>query len=238
MIKNIKNNTINWDCKEVDGNSINQSDMVNKEDLLITIYGGPSIGKVDIIFEEKLCTYATSPDLKGFSSQNIWRMKQFYECYRDNEKLSTLLREISWSNNLHILSKTKSIEEKEFYIRLCIEEKYSARELARQIDSAYFERSMLSKGKISTNITEKYPQISNMFKDSYILEFLNLPEKFYEKDLQKAIIHNLKKFILEFGKDFIFVGEEYKLQVGNNDYYIDLLFYNRNLSTALVAEYI
>lgn len=68
----------------------------------------------------------TNPDLKGFSSQNLWRMKQFYECYKDNEKLSSLLREISWSNNLHIISKTKSMEEKEFYIRLCIKEKYSA----------------------------------------------------------------------------------------------------------------
>lgn len=179
---------------------------------------------------------ATNPELKGFSSQNLWRMKQFYECYKDNKKLSTLLREISWSNNLHILSKTKSIEEKEFYIRLCIKEKYSARELARQIDSAYFERSMLSKGKVLTNITETYPQVSNMFKDSYILEFLNLPEKFYEKDLQKAIIHNLKNFILEFGKDFIFIGEEYRVQVGNNDYYIDLLFYNRELSCLVAFE--
>lgn len=151
-------------------------------------------------------------------------MKQFYECYKGNEKLSTLLREISWSNNLHILSKTKSIEEKEFYIRLCIKEKYSARELARQIDSSYFERSMMYKRKVLTNITETYPEVSNMFKDSYILEFLNLPEKFQEKDLQKARIHNLKNFILEFGKDFIFIGQEYKLQVGNNDYYIDLLF--------------
>lgn len=146
------------------------------------------------------------------------------------------MREISWSNNLHILSKTKSIEEKEYYIRLCIKEKYSARELARQIDSAHFERSMLSKGKVLTNITETYPKGSNMFEDSYVLEFLNLPEKFYEKDLQKAIIHNLKKFILEFGKDFIFIGEEYKLQVGNNDYYIDLLFYNRELSCLVAFE--
>ena len=179
---------------------------------------------------------ATNPDLKGFSAQNIWRMKQFYECYKDNEKLSSLLREISWTNNLHILSKTKNIEEKEFYIRLCIKERYSSRELARQIDSAYFERSMLSKGNVLTNITQTYSNVSNMFKDSYVLEFLNLPEKFHEKDLQKAIIHNLKNFILEFGKDFIFIGQEYKLQVGNNDYYIDLLFYNRELSCLVAFE--
>ncbi|MEQ8190035.1 MAG: DUF1016 N-terminal domain-containing protein [Candidatus Eremiobacterota bacterium] len=70
----------------------------------------------------------TMPDFKGFSSQNIWRMKQFYECYKDHEKLSTLLRELSWSSHLHILSKTKTIEEKEFYLRLTVKEKYSVRE--------------------------------------------------------------------------------------------------------------
>ena len=176
------------------------------------------------------------PDLKGFSAQNMWRMKQFYECYKDQSKLSTLLREISWSNNLHILSKTKSLDEKEFYIRLCIKEKYSARELERQIDSGFFERYMLTEGKAPTAITNLYPEAPKIFRDSYILEFLNLPEKFREKDLQKAIIHYLKKFILEFGKDFIFIGEEYKIQVGNNDYFIDLLFYHRELSCLVAFE--
>jgi len=176
------------------------------------------------------------PDLKGFSSQNMWRMKQIYECYKDNEKLSTLLREISWSNNLHILSKTKSIEEREFYIKLCIQEKYSAREMERQIDSGYFERYMLSDGKAPAAITELYPEAQKIFKDSYVFEFLNLPDKHLEKDLQKALIHNLKKFILELGKDFIFIGEEYKLQVGKSDFYIDLLFYHRELSCLVAFE--
>jgi predicted nuclease of restriction endonuclease-like (RecB) superfamily len=135
---------------------------------------------------------ATNPDLEGFSSQNLWRMKQFYEFYKDNEKLSSLLREISWTNNLHILSKTKSLEEKEFYMpKLCMKEKYSARELARQIDSGYFERCMLLQGKISTNITEIYPNVSNMFRDSYVLEFLNLPEKFYTRT--SIVLCELKK---------------------------------------------
>lgn len=172
------------------------------------------------------------PDLKGFSAQNIWRMKQFYECYKDNEKLSTLLREISWSNNLHILSKTKSFEEKEFYIKLCIKEKYSSRELERQISSSFYERYMLS-------TKANYPQTNNtkqIFRDSYMFEFLNLPENFRERDLQKAIIQNLKNFLLEFGKDFIFIGEEYKIQVGNSDFFIDLLFYHRGLSCLVAFE--
>jgi predicted nuclease of restriction endonuclease-like (RecB) superfamily len=176
------------------------------------------------------------PDLKGFSPQNLWRMKQFYECYKDYPKLSTLLREITWSNNLHIMSKTKSIEEKEFYINLCIKEKYSARELERQIDSCYFERLMLSDGKLSPAVINLYPDATSLFRDSYVLEFLNLPDNFPESDLQKAIIHNLKKFVLEFGKDFIFIGEEYRVQVGNNDYFIDLLFYHRELSCLVAFE--
>jgi predicted nuclease of restriction endonuclease-like (RecB) superfamily len=176
------------------------------------------------------------PNIKGFSSQNIWRMKQFFECYRDNEKLSALLREISWTNNIMILSKSKTVEEKEFYLRLCIKERYSSRELERQIDSGYFERYMLTDKKASFTIKEKYSKAPKIFRDSYVLEFLNLPDKHLEKDLQKAIIYNLKKFILEFGKDFIFIGEEYKIQVGNSDFYIDLLFYHRELSCLVALE--
>lgn len=135
-----------------------------------------------------------------------------------------------------ILSKTKSVEEREFYIRLCIKDRYSSRELERQIDSCYFERYMLSDGKASAALTELYPEAPRIFRDSYIFEFLNLPDKHLEKDLQKALIHNLKKFILELGKDFIFIGEEYKLQVGNSDFYIDLLFYHRELSCLVAFE--
>lgn len=121
-------------------------------------------------------------DMKGFSSQNLWRMKQFYETYKDSEKLSAMLREISWTNNIMIMSKTKSIEEKEFYIRLAIKEKYSSRELERQLDSGYFERCMLSNGSLPV-LSERYPDAAGVFRDTYVLEFLNLPEKFQEKDL-------------------------------------------------------
>jgi len=176
------------------------------------------------------------PDLKGFSTQNLWRMKQFYDTYSNIPKLSTLLREISWSSNLHILSKTKTIEEKEFYLRLAIMEKYSVRELARQIDSGYYERHHLSRKKISPLVTQIHPSIPVVFKDRYILDFLDLPHDFSEKDLQKAIVENLKSFILEFGKDFTFVGEEYRLQVGNHDYFIDLLFYHRGLRCLVALE--
>ena len=179
------------------------------------------------------------PGLNGFSHQNMWRMKQFYEAYKDQPKLSPLVRELTWTNNLHILSKTKSMEEKEFYLRLAIKEKYTKRELERQIDSGFYERTMLSDTKtlkVSPAVTQIHPDISSAFKDIYIFNFLNLPKHFSEKDLQNAIIQNFKHFILEFGRDFTFVGEEYRLQVGNHDYFIDLLFFHRELQCLVIVE--
>ena len=170
------------------------------------------------------------PSAKGFSPQNIWRMKQFYETYRDKEKLSPLVREISWSNNLLILSGCKTDEAKEFYLRLCARNGYSKRELERQIDSMLFERTMLSDAKNKQLITRSEGLAA--LRDAYVFEFLELPKK----DLRKAIVDNLKSFILEFGKDFTFVGEEYRVQVGNTDFFIDLLFYNRALSCLVAVD--
>ncbi len=174
------------------------------------------------------------PEIKGFSSQNIWRMKQFYETYAEKPKLSALVREISWTNNLMIISKSTSYEEKEFYLRLSIQEKYSSRELERQIDSGLFERVLLSDKKLSAVLREIHPKANEAFRDNYMLDFLSLPKKHSEKDLRKSIIKHLKNFVLEFGKDFTFVGEEYRVQVGNKDFYVDLLFYHRELQ-CLVA---
>ena len=161
-------------------------------------------------------------------------MKQFYETYRDNEKLSPLVREISWSNNLLIMTGCKTNESKEFYMRLCIQNGYAKRDLERQIDSMLYERTMLSQEK-NKELIERHPAVGAL-RDSYVLEFLDVPEDFKEKDLRKAIIANLKKFILEFGKDFTFVGEEYRVQVGNTDFFIDLLFFNRALSCLVAVE--
>lgn len=178
----------------------------------------------------------TEPELKGFSDKNLWRMKQFYEAYKDSPKLSALLREISWTNNLTILSRAKTVEEREFYIRLTIQERYSSRELERQISSAVYERTMLGNKKLSPVMREIHPAINNTFKDDYIFEFLGLPEPHSENDLQKSLIGQMKNFILELGKDFIFIGEEYRVQVGNSDYYIDLLFYHRGLQCLVAFE--
>ncbi|KAA0127316.1 DUF1016 domain-containing protein [Chryseobacterium sp. SN22] len=179
---------------------------------------------------------ANEPEIKGFSDKNLWRMKQFYEAYREFPKVSTLLREISWSHNLSIFSRCKSIEEREFYIKLTKQENYSFRELERQISSSLFERTMIGNSKLSTVLRQNNPDIANTFKDSYVFDFLNLPDLHSENDLQKGLIKQMKDFILELGKDFLFVGEEYRVQVGSSDFYIDLLFYHRGLQCLVAFE--
>lgn len=150
--------------------------------------------------------------------------------------VSALLTQISWTNHLEILSGTKSAEEKLFYLLLAAKERLSKRELRRQINSAVFERTMIGNQKLSTVLKETHPDITNSIKDSYILEFLNLPEQHNESDLQKALIQQLRQFILELGKDFLFVGDNYRLQVSNTDFFIDLLFYHRSLRCFVVFE--
>lgn len=178
----------------------------------------------------------TDPDIKGFSDKNLWRMKQFYETYREDEKLSALVRELPWSHNLTIFSRCKSSEEREFYLKLSAQEKYSVRQLDRQISARFFERTTLGNQNLSTALRELHPSINQTFKDPYVLEFLGLPESHSENDLQKALVRHMKTFILELGRDFLFVGEQFRLQVGNQDFYIDLLFYHRELSAMVAFE--
>jgi predicted nuclease of restriction endonuclease-like (RecB) superfamily len=176
------------------------------------------------------------PELKGFSSKNIWRMKQFYETYKDFPNLSPLVREISWTNNLLVFSRCRTIEEKEFYLKLIKHENYSKRELDRQISASLFERTMIGSSKRLKPLGEHNSDIINTFKDSYVFEFLNLSASHNERDLQRGLVTQMKNFILELGKDFLFVGEEYKLQVGNSDFLIDLLFYHRGLQCLVAFE--
>jgi len=194
------------------------------------------------------------PLLSGFTRPGIYRMVQFYDTYTNpaivstvsrqllfddnqcNEFVSTLLRQISWSHHLEIMSACKLPEEKVFYLIQAPKERWSVRELRRQIKSSLFERTMMGNLTISAAVKD-LPQSSkvlNVFKDSYVFEFLNLSEPHKEIDLQRAIVANLKKFLIELGSDFAFIGEEYKLQVGMRDFRIDLLFYHRELQ-CLVA---
>ncbi|WP_368388185.1 YhcG family protein [Pedobacter polysacchareus] len=176
------------------------------------------------------------PGLKGFSNKNLWRMRQFYEIYREDPKVSPLVRQISRTNNLIIFSRAKTGEEREFYLRLCIQEKYGKRELERQLSSSFYEKVMIGKSEFSTSLRQAKNDVPVNFKDSYIFEFLNLAEPYTENDLKKGLIKQMKTFILEIGKDFIFMGEEYKVMIGNTDFYLDLLFFHRGLQCLVAFE--
>ncbi|MEO7209651.1 MAG: PDDEXK nuclease domain-containing protein [Chitinophagaceae bacterium] len=191
------------------------------------------------------------PNLSGFNRRGLYRMKQFYEAYSDplivttvmtqlklteneaSEFVTTVLTQIQWTAHLHILNKTKTNEEKIFYLQLATNDKLSVRELERQLNTAVYERSVLS-NTIMLKSDGRIPR--DLFKDPYIFEFLNLPEGHSENDFEKAIIQNLQKFILEVGKGFTYMGNQYKLQVGNKDFFTDLLFYHRDLQCMVLFE--
>lgn len=193
-------------------------------------YGDAFVQKLADFFSENY------PELKGFNRRGLYRMKQFYELYKDEEKVSPLVTQLSWSNHLKIMSACKTMDERIFYMNMCIKERLSKRELERQIDSGYYERYMLSQNPQSLALETAKKATGNIFLDNYVLDFLDVPEPMSEHDLQKSIIRNLKDFILEIGKDFTFVGEEYRVQVGNHDFFIDLLFYHRGLSCLVAFE--
>ena len=193
-------------------------------------YGSNFVENVADFFSENY------PELKGFNRRGLYRMKQFYELYKDDEKVSPLVTQLSWTNHLKIMSGSKSREERQFYIELAVREKYSKRELEIQMDSGYYERYMLSNGESLPAIQKAKRETHNLFMDSYVLEFLDAPKIGNEREFQKSILENLKNFILEIGKDFSFIGNEYRVQVGNHDYYIDLLFYHRGLSCLVAFE--
>lgn len=175
--------------------------------------------------------------LRGFSSSNLWRMRQFYRTWRaaPNE-VATLLRELPWSAHVDLLGRCATDAEREFYLRHALRENHSVRDLRRAIDTATFERVALADGKIAT-LSRVFPEESRRhFKDSYVVEFLGLPVAHSETDLRRALVHRLAQFLRELGRDFSFIGEEYPIQVGTRDGSIDLLFFHRGLNCLVAIE--
>ena len=179
---------------------------------------------------------AHRPGTAGFSASNLWRMRQFFDTYAAQPKLAALLRELNWTQNLLVLARAKRDEEREFYLRLAIRERWSSRELERQLNSALFERTVLSPPKVSAALTQIHASAATIFKDTYFLDFLDLPDGHSEGDLQHALVANVRRFLIELGRDFCFVGEQYLLQVGGKDFRLDLLFFHRELQCLVAFE--
>lgn len=177
------------------------------------------------------------PGLRGFSPQNLWRMRQFFEAYRNAPKLSPLVRELPWTHNLIILAQSKRPEEREFYLRIAIRERGGKRELERQFRLGAFERAVLKPPKLSPAVRVLHGQsAAGNFKDTYVVEFLDLPPSHSEADLHQALLAQLKSFLIELGRDFCFVGSEYPVQVGGRDFALDLLFFHRGLNCLVAIE--
>lgn len=180
------------------------------------------------------------PGVKGYSIRNLWNMKRFYESYQKLQALpAELLFNVSWTNHVFILDKTSSDEEKQFYLKMCIKERWSSRELERQLDSSLFERYMLAdKPKKVTALIPKHEtkDLVKHFKDEYVLEFLNLRKEYSEQELEKAILDNLRDFFLEFGRSFTFVASQYMIDIGGRENKIDLLFYHRELRCLVAVD--
>jgi len=178
----------------------------------------------------------TQPSLRGFTRSNLFRMRQFYETYREDQKVAPLVRQLPWSHHLIILGQSKRPEEREFYLRIAVQERWSKRELERQVNSALFARVVLSPPKVSPAVRHLHPEALSIFKDAYNLEFLGLPQIHAEADLHRALLDKLRNFLIELGRDFCFAGSEYPLQVGGRDFALDLLFFHRGLNALIAIE--
>lgn len=196
------------------------------------------------------------PGLRGFTRSNLLRMRQFYQTYcdheivaplvrqlpsslgptADHEIVAALLRQLPWTHHLIIIGQCKRPEEREFYLRLAIREQWSKRELERQLKGALFERAVLSPPKVSAVLSQIHPDALSIFKDSYLLEFLDLPAGHSEADLHQGLLLQLRDFLIELGRDFCFIGTEFPLQVGGRDFALDLLFFHRGLNCLVAIE--
>jgi predicted nuclease of restriction endonuclease-like (RecB) superfamily len=173
------------------------------------------------------------PTLRGFTRRNLFRMRQFYEAYRGREKVSPLVTQLPWTHHLLILG-TRTDDEREFYVLAAVRSGWSSRELERQIRARAFERSAAP--KVSALLTQTHPTAPADFKDVYSLEFLGLPREHSEADLHGALLRDLGRFLTELGSDFCFVGSEHPVQVGQQDFAIDLVFFHRGLACLVAVE--
>ncbi len=177
------------------------------------------------------------PDMSGFSVTNIKYMRQWFIFYANSQQLVDQIFQIPWGHNIHIVSKSKSIDEALFYVNTTIQNNYSRASLVQEIQKDLYARN----GKAINNFERKLPKIHSQLaqetlKDPYNFDFLDLRQSHDEKELEDALMKNMTKFLLELGQGFSFLGRQYKIVVDNNDFKIDLLFYHVKLHCYVVVE--
>ena len=177
------------------------------------------------------------PGIQGFSAQNLWRMRQFYLAYAGNEKLSPLVREISWTKNVVIFMQCKDVLEREFYIRMTKKFGWSKNVLIHQIENQSYEKTLLGQTNFDKALTPKLrAQAKLAVKDEYTFDFLELGEEHGERELERALIARIEKFLRAMGSLFAFVGSQFRLEVEDTEYFVDLLLYHRRLRCLVAIE--
>jgi len=175
--------------------------------------------------------------MKGFSIQNLWNMRQFYLEYKDNEKLQPLVGEISWTKNVVIFQKCKDALEREFYIKMTIQFGLTKDVLINHIENKSYEKFLLNQTNFDTAIVEKYKHQAKLaVKDEYNFSFLELDDDYSEHELEIGLINKVREFLAQMGSDFTFIGNQYRLEIDNEEYFIDLLLYHRRLKSLIAIE--
>ena len=175
--------------------------------------------------------------VKGFSTDNLWRMRKFYLKYFENKKLAPLVQEIGWSHNILIMEKCKDDLEREFYIQMVKKYGWTKNVLIHQVEGKSYERFLLNQTNFDKTLEEKYKHQAKLtVKDSYSFDFLGMSEDYGEREMELELIKNIRSFLMEMGSDFAFIGNQYKVTVAEDDFYIDLLLYHRRLKSLVVIE--
>ncbi len=175
--------------------------------------------------------------MRGFSVQNLWNMRMFYLKYKDSEKLQTMSREIGWSHNVLIFQKCKDNQERQFYILSTKKFGWTYRVLEHQIENKSYEKYLLNQTNFDKTLPQQYQhQAKFVVKDEYSFDFLELSDNHSEYELEIGLINKIREFLSVMGADFAFIGNQYKLEVDNEEYFIDLLLYHRRLKALVAIE--
>ncbi len=175
--------------------------------------------------------------MSGFSAQNLWYMRQLYSTYRENAKLQRLVGEIGWSHNLIIFSKCKDDLQREFYIRMTRKMGWTKNVLIHQIENQSYEKTLLNQTNFAQTLPEEIRQRARLaVKDEYTFDFLELGDEHSERQLEHAILAKVEPFLREMGGMFSFIGSQHRLEVGDKEYFIDLLLYHRRLKCLVALE--
>jgi predicted nuclease of restriction endonuclease-like (RecB) superfamily len=177
------------------------------------------------------------PGVQGYSSRNLWRMRSFYIEYKDVIKMPPLVAEIGWSHNMVILDKCKDNLEREFYIKMTKKYGWTKAVLIHQIENKNYEKFLLNQTNFDKTITEDYrDQAKLAIKDEYSFDFLEMSEDYRERELELGLLKNIRKFLMEMGSDFAFMGNQYRMVIEEDEFFIDLLLYHRRLRSMIAID--